>query len=151
MTHEPLTNSLTILGRELRTSNDEAFQTIPPFWGTFYGAGVIEQIPDRLSDDVYAVYTNFEHEGVDNLGMYSLVIGCLVDESTTGTDKLIAVSIPESKRTVFPVETGRPDLVGATWQEIWSRSDLAQTYIADFEHYAPDGTISISIGVARYR
>jgi predicted transcriptional regulator YdeE len=143
-----LTAPLTILGRELRTSNAEAFRTIPPFWGEFTATGSLGQIPDRLSDDLYAVYTNFANEGVDNTGIYSLVIGGLVAPDADVPDGLIKVTVPASERVIFPVHHGRNDLVGEQWQRIWAGPDLRQTYIADFERYAPDGTIEISIGVA---
>ena len=147
MSHETLESPLIILGRELRTSNDVGFETIPPFWGAFYGYGGASQIPGRLSDDIYAVYTNFENEGVNNNGVYSLVIGCLVAADSSGTDGLIIVTVPVSDRVVFPVESGRPDLAGVEWQEIWAMTELGNTYLADFERYSADGSIEISIGV----
>lgn len=144
-THE-LDAPLTILGRELRTSNDEAMQSTPPFWGEFEATGLLTQIPNRLADDVYAVYTNFANEGVGNTGTYSMIIGCAV-QAGEFAEGLISVTIPALPRVLFPLEHGRFDLVGAMWQEIWAMSDLKQTFVADFEHYATDGSIEISIGV----
>ena len=67
--------ALRIIGIELRTSNREAMQTIPPHWQRFTGEGVLARIPGKLSDEVYAVYTHFENAGVNNDGLYSLIIG----------------------------------------------------------------------------
>ena len=138
---------LTVAGIAIRTSNREADETIPPHWGAFFAGGGIGQIPSRLDDEVIAVYTAFENEGVDNDGDYTLVIGCRVPEGSPTPEGLSTVTVPASDRLVFPVQTGRPDLVGDAWQRIWALTDLQKTYVADFERYSPDGDIEISIGV----
>ena len=63
--------ALHVVGIALRTHNGEAFQTIPPLWGRFAQSGLAERLPHRLSDDVYAVYTQFQNAGVDNSGWYT--------------------------------------------------------------------------------
>ena len=70
--------AMTIAGLELRTSNDVANQTIPTHWQQFMNQAILEKIPNRLSNDIYAVYTNYEHESGNNTGTYSLVIGAAV-------------------------------------------------------------------------
>lgn len=147
MKAEELTEDLTIAGLPLRTSNDVAMQTIPDYWAAFFADGGTSHIADRLSDDVFAVYTDFEHEGIDNLGDYTLVIGCRVATDAPASGALVTVTVRASSRIVFPVESGRMDLVPAAWQDIWSRTDLPKTFIADYEQYAPNGDIEISIGV----
>jgi predicted transcriptional regulator YdeE len=138
---------LTIVGIELRTSNAEAFSTIAPHWQRFSGEGVLARIPAKASDDVYAVYTHFEHEGIDNNGCYSLIIGAAVDGLREVPPGMVSAVVPPSRRVVFPVERGRHDLVGATWQRIWSETGLRKTFIADYERYQPNGDIDICIGV----
>ncbi|MDT7513615.1 GyrI-like domain-containing protein [Rhodoferax mekongensis] len=144
---EPLTQAIHVVGIELRTSNLEAMQTIPPHWQRFSAEGVLGQITGRLSDEVYAVYTHFENAGSNNQGLYSLVIGAAVPASACVPPGMVRVVVPASKRAVFAVEPGRQDLVGPKWMEIWARTDLPKTYIAEFERYSPDGTIQISIGL----
>ncbi|WP_456697748.1 GyrI-like domain-containing protein [Aeromicrobium sp. P5_D10] len=144
--HE-LTEDLTIAGVPLRTNNDVAMRTIPGHWEAFSANGGISQIADRISDDVFAVYTDFEHEGVDNTGDYTLVIGCRIAADEPVPPGLVATTVRASSRIVFPVERERSDLVAVVWQEIWSRSDLPKTFVADYEQYAPNGDIEISIGV----
>jgi len=141
--------ALHIVGIELRTCNEEAYQTIPPHWQRFMAEAVPALVPQRLSDDVYAVYTHFQNAGVDNAGTYSCVIGVAVPPAFVAAPAgLIRVVVPASRRVVLPVSEGRPERVPQAWQAIWARDDLAQTYIADYEHYRPDGRIDISIGVA---
>jgi predicted transcriptional regulator YdeE len=145
----PQTQALHVIGIALRTHNGEAFQTIPPHWARFAQAGLAGRLPHRLSDDVYAVYTHFQNAGVDNTGWYTLVIGHAVpgDTPTLPPEGLMHAVAPASQRAVFEVAPGRHDLVGAAWQQIWQRSDLQNTTLADYEHYQPDGRISIHIGV----
>jgi predicted transcriptional regulator YdeE len=145
----PQPEALHVVGIALRTHNGEAFQTIPPLWGRFAQSGLADRLPHRLSDDVYAVYTDFQNAGVDNSGWYTLVIGHAVpgDTPSLPPDGLTHVVAPVSLRAVFPVDQGRLDLVAPAWQAIWQRHDLQKTTLADFEHYQPDGTITIHVGV----
>lgn len=145
----PQAQALHVVGVALRTHNGEAFQTIPPHWGRFARAGLAACLSHRLSDDVYAVYTHFQNAGVDNGGWYTLVIGHAVpgDSPAPAPEGLTHVVAPASQRAVFELAQGRPDLVGAEWQQIWQRTDLQKTTLADYERYQPDGRISIHIGV----
>ena len=146
----PQSQALHVVGIALRTHNGEAFQTIPPLWGRFGQSGLANRLPHRLSDDVYAVYTHFQNAGIDNSGWYTLVVGHAVPGDTPALppEGLVHVVAPASQRAVFEVAQGRPDLVGAEWQQIWQRSDLQKTTLADYERYQPDGRISIHIGIA---
>lgn len=138
---------ILVVGLELRTSNDEALQTIPPHWQRFGREAVLERIPHKASAEVYAVYTHFEHEGVDNRGRYSLIIGAAVTGLAEVPAGLVSAVLPAGRRAVFEVERGRHDLVGDAWRRIWERTELDKTYLADYERYQPDGRIEIFIGV----
>ena len=142
------THALHVIGIELRTHNGEAQQTIPPFWQRFSAEAPLQAIPHRLSSDVLAVYTHFAHAGVDNAGLYSLVIGAEVAPEAEVPAGMVRVVVPASQRALFAVPAGRHDQVGAAWQAIWERHDLRKTYIADYERYGADGTIGIYVGVA---
>jgi predicted transcriptional regulator YdeE len=143
--HQP--EAITIVGLELRTNNEEAFQTIPMHWHCFGTEGILEQIPNKASTDVYAIYTHFEYEGLNNTGMYSLVIGAAVTHLETVPAGLTRIQLPASSYQIFPVEQGRPDLVGQAWQTIWQQDTSSRTFIADGERYRSDGTIDILLGV----
>jgi predicted transcriptional regulator YdeE len=141
--------ALHVIGIELRTTNEEAFQAIPMHWKRFTEEGVPGRVGGKQSDDVYAVYTNFQNAGRNNQGLYSLVLGVPVDAAAAVPQGFTRVVVPASRRAVFPVEKGRFDLVGAKWQEIWKRTDLAKTFIAEVERYLPDGQIDILIGIEK--
>ena len=139
---------LLVIGIELRTSNDEAAHTIPDHWRRFTGQRVMAGVPQRAGGDMIAVYTHFEHEGIDNLGRYSLVIGCPVLGRPRVPAGMVSVFVAPSRRARFTVENGRHDLVGAAWQRVWAHEELPKTYLADYERYDPDGSIELCIGVA---
>lgn len=137
---------ITIVGIELRTTNEKAFETIPLFWTKFYQEQTLARIPNKQSDDVFAVYTNFEHEGKDNEGVYSMIIGAQVTGVDILPEGLVSTVIPCSKRAVFAVEGG-PEKVGEAWMETWKMTDLKKTFIADYEHYPSSGNIEIRVGI----
>lgn len=143
-------HAIHVIGLALRTSNQEAFETIPPHWQRFTADGVLARIPGRLSDEVYAVYTDFEHAGLNNQGLYTLILGARVAPGTPVPPGLAAAVVPAARRAVFPVDQGRFDLVGAAWQAVWARHDLKKTYIAEYERYRADGTIEICVGIAAH-
>lgn len=139
---------MKIVGIELRTSNEVAFHDIPKHWQRFYQEGILSRIPNKVSNDVFAVYTNFENEGKNNSGTYSLIVGAEVESLERVPSDLAATVVSESKRRVFAVPTGQPEKVGEQWQQIWGLTDLDKTFIADYEHYRESGEIEIHIGVS---
>lgn len=147
MKTQTLPQALHVVGLELRTTNLEALQTIPPHWQRFTQEGVLARLSGRVDDAVHAVYTHFEQAGRSNQGLYSLVIGAAVTPDAPVPSGLVRVVVPASRRAVFEVERGRFDLVGAKWQAIWQRTDLRQSFVADFECYQADGRIEISVGL----
>lgn len=145
---EPLTQAITVIGIELRTTNEEAMHTIPPHWQRLSQESVLAHISGKCSDDVFAVYTHFENAGSSNLGLYSLVIGAAVSPDAPVPAGMVRVVVPASPRALFVVDKGRFDLVGAAWQTIWQHTGLAKTFIAEYEHYHANGDITISIGLS---
>lgn len=139
--------AMTVVGLELRTSNADAFETIPAHWQQFSQQEVLDQIPGKLSDDVFAVYTHFSDEGRSNAGTYSLVVGAQVAAGSQVPAGLAGVTLAPQRRKVVSVEKGRPDQVAAKWQEIWQTDNLGNTYLADYERYQASGEIDIFIGV----
>lgn len=137
---------IKVVGIELRTSNDVAMETIPPLWERFFVEGILEKIPHKHSSDIYAVYTNFENEGANNEGVYSLIIGAEVKNFEDIPEGFSATTIKAQNRVVFPVKDGKPENVGLTWHEVWSKVKLEKTFIAEYELYTEKG-IDIYIGV----
>lgn len=145
---EQQADALTVVGIELRTTNLEAMQTIPPHWARFANEGVLDRIGGRVDADVLAVYTHFAHAGRDNTGLYSLVIGAQVAPDAAVPPGMVRVVVPASPRAVFELPAHRPDLVGPAWHAVWAQTTLPKTFVAEYERYAANGSICISIGLA---
>lgn len=141
------TEAITVIGLELRTTNKEAMQTIPPLWHRFTQEGVLATIPGKLNDEVLAVYTHFEHAGLNNTGLYSLVLGAQVAPATPLPPGMVRVVVPASPRAVFAVPAHRFDLLGPAWHAVWEQADLPKTFVAEYERYSANGDIEISIGL----
>jgi predicted transcriptional regulator YdeE len=141
------TEPMLVLGIPLRTHNDRAFQEIPAHWQRFSREGWLARIPQRADGDVYAVYTHHEHEGVDNQGAYTLIVGARVTQADVVPEGLASAVIPPSRHAVFDVEAGRPEKVGERWLDVWAHRELAKTFRCDHERYASDGSIEIRVGI----
>jgi predicted transcriptional regulator YdeE len=145
------TQAIHVIGLELRTSNQVAAQSIPAFWECFMAQGVLQRLPNKMSDDIWAVYTHFEQAGVNNEGLYSLIIGAQMPVDSEVPAGLVRAVLPASHKAVFEAQTGRPDSVPDVWQTIWANHDLKKTFIADAERYASSGEIQIWVGVESTR
>jgi predicted transcriptional regulator YdeE len=100
-------------------------------WQEFSKQETTSRIPDKLSEDIYAVY--YEYEG-DHTKPYSYFIGCRVPEHTQTPEGLDSLTIPESTGESIIARGVLPDCVAAAWQEIW-KSGLPRAYGYDFEVY----------------
>jgi predicted transcriptional regulator YdeE len=146
-----IAETIQVVGLELRTTNERAFEDIPKHWEKFFRAGGPAAIPNRTNDEVFAVYTNFEHPGVDNLGVYSLIIGVQIEEPEISAEKLppemTLATIAPSLRAVYSVDAGHPERVGEKWREIWNTDNTAKSYVCDYERYKANGEIDIFVGI----
>ncbi|SOE19691.1 Predicted transcriptional regulator YdeE, contains AraC-type DNA-binding domain [Spirosomataceae bacterium TFI 002] len=121
------------IGISVRTSNDqEAVADIPNLWQRFMSEGILAQIPNKINDTIYSIYT--EYEG-DHTQPYTTILGCEV----TSLDEIPAgfksCEVPESEYAKF-TETGNmtEGFIINVWMKIW-KLDLNRTYQADFEVY----------------
>ncbi len=144
-----------IIGRVARTRNDngQSMRDIPPFWQKFYQNPIKEKIPQRRSDDIYVVYTNFENRGRNNHGMYDMIIGYAVKKPIIEIPEgMVSATIPSGNYATF-VHQGPPTSLGQSWAHIekYTASDkkFAQqkSYHTEWEHHRTDGDITIYIGL----
>lgn len=125
-----------IIGIECRTSNDPEVgsQDIPALWQRFYGENIQSKIPNRVSDEVVALYCDYES---DHTGAYSCVIGCKVSATDVIPDGMVAKEVPSATYAKYHVAGEFPNSLINTWQKIWG-SDLDRTFTGDFEIYGSD-------------
>lgn len=122
-----------IVGISVRTSNqnNQAQRDISQLWGRFIVNNIAEAIPNKISDDVYCIYTDYES---DHTGEYTTILGCQVTSIDTLSDDMVAKNIPGCDYFTFISEGKLPESVAQTWEFIW-QSDIERSYVADFEIY----------------
>lgn len=127
----------SVIGISVRTTNEngKSAQDLPTLWATFMGQGIIEKIPNKLSDDLYCMYTDYEQ---DHTRPYTTILGCKVSTLETIPEGMVGKTIESENYTKF---VAKGDLAHGvvldTWIKIWN-SDLPRNYTADFEVYGPN-------------
>ncbi len=126
--------AILVIGIACRTSNasEDGPQDIPKLWGRFYNKGIIHQIPNKVSNEVIALYCDYEG---DHTQPYSVVIGCPVSSLDTIPTGMVGKTIPASSYAVFRAIGEYPASLIETWGNIWKHPDLHRTYTGDFELY----------------
>ena len=149
--------SFTVIGIEARTTNAKeatAEGIIGKQWQKFLGEGVLDQIPDRMDRNVYAVYSDFAS---DHHGEYSLLIGAKVKDGTAPPTDMVAKRIGAGQYGVFTSDKGPfAKVVPWLWQKIFRLEDagtLKRAYQTDFELYdqraqdPQNGQLDIYVGM----
>lgn len=122
-----------IIGISVRTTNvnNKALKDIGELFGYFAGQNILEKIPNKITGDIYCVYTDYES---DYNGPYTTIIGCKVNSLEDIPNGLIGKTIPHSKYQIYK-STGKLSVsLAKTWEGIW-KADLNRRYSADFDIY----------------
>ena len=120
-----------IIGVYVETTNEngQAGEDMGQLWGRFFE--VANQIPHKISDDIYSIYTDYE---TDYTGKYMAIIGYEVRSIDVIPDGFIGREIGEGKYVKFQAKGEMPNAVIQTWKEIWDKeAELNRRYTADFE------------------
>ncbi|MFK8056303.1 MAG: GyrI-like domain-containing protein [Saprospiraceae bacterium] len=123
-----------VIGISVRTSNEngQAGQDIPQLWSRFMSEGIAAQIPNKVDDRIFSIYTNYLG---DHTGPYDTILGCEVSSLDEIPEGMIGQSFEGGLHAKF---ISKGDLtqgaVYGTWAEIW-QTELNRTYTADFEVY----------------
>lgn len=127
--------TLFIIGIECRTANtpEAAPHDIPKHWGKFYSEQIFEKILHKASEDVIALYCDYEG---DYTKPYSLVIGCLVHSTETIPEGMVMKKIPSGSYAIFKAVGEHPKALVETWGKIWQDVNLERTYSGDYEVYS---------------
>lgn len=122
-----------IIGISTRTTNNngQAAQDIEALWEKFWGQNIQEQIPNKVSNEIYAVYTDYE---TDFTGYYTTIIGLPVSSLANIPEGFIGLTIETDNYQKFISKGKMPDAVVNTWLEIWGNEELntKRAYKADF-------------------
>ncbi len=123
-----------VIGLAIQTSNaaGQSGTDIPKLWTKFMTENVATKIPNKISNEIYCIYTNYEG---DHTKPYTTLLGCKVSSLAQIPEGLKAMTFNKANYQPF---TANGDLMqGVVWQkwsEIWS-ADMDRTFVADFEVY----------------
>lgn len=126
--------SIIIIGIECRTSNspEAGPYDIPKHWKKFYKSDTISKIPNKTSNEVLALYCDYEG---DYTLPYSLVIGCPVSSTDIIPEGMVAKTIPKGSYAIFRAVGEQPKSLIEAWGNIWQQPDLNRIYTGDYESY----------------
>ncbi|MDN3587977.1 GyrI-like domain-containing protein [Pedobacter aquatilis] len=142
-----------IIGISVKTTNqnNQAATDLGQLWGKFYNEQIFNKIPNKESDDVYAIYNNYES---DYTGKYTAIIGQRVTSIDDIPEGMVGKEINNETLKKYIAKGEMPNAVVEIWKEIWNAdANLNRTYIADFEVYdaksqqGEDSEVEIYIGI----
>lgn len=141
-----------IIGITIRTTNQngQATQDIPALWHRFMSNNLAAIIPNKISDDIYCLYTEYEK---DHTLPYTTMIGCKVSSLDTIPEGMTGKTISAGRFTKY---TAKGNLAqGAVyneWKNIWATA-TSRAFTTDYEIYGAkaanpeDGEVDIFVGV----
>jgi len=136
-------DEFSIVGIQARTSGDKEMSgdgVIPQMWQRFYQEQILDKIPNRADQNVYALYTDFSR---DRMGAYTVVIGVKVKDKSQVPDGMVLKTVPAGKYALLTSEKGpAPTVIPAAWMKVAALEDKDQlggkrAYKTDFEVYGP--------------
>ncbi len=122
-----------VIGISTRTKNEngQSAKDIEALWGRFWGEEIQKQIPNKVSDDIYAVYTDYE---TDFTGSYTTIVGLPVSSLENIPKGFVGITIETAVYQNFTSKGKMPEAIFNTWLEIWGNKELnlKRAYKADF-------------------
>lgn len=111
--------------------NSQSDKDIGSLWQKFTEGNLAAQIADKVSDDIYCIYTEYES---DHTGFYTAILGCKVSAGSVTPQGFVRIDIPAGHYQVYKPEGKFPDNVANTWRQIWQTA-IDRKYTADFDLY----------------
>lgn len=145
--------SLKIIGISTVTSNNnnQAIEDLGKLWHQFFGENIIQKIPNTISPNIYAIYTDYES---DFKGKYTTIIGLEVSSLDNIPDGMVGREFQPQTFKQYLAKGELHQAVGETWQQIWNDdANLNRAYLYDYELYTEkaqnpaDAEIEIYIGI----
>lgn len=122
-----------VIGIATRTTNKDgqSGKDIEALWGRFWTEDIQTKIPNKVSNDIYAVYTDYE---TDFTGAYTTIIGLAVSSLENIPEGFSGITIETTQYQKFVSKGKMPAAVFNTWLEIWQNKslNLKRAYNADF-------------------
>jgi len=123
-----------IIGIAIRTTNEnnKAVGDISNLWNKFLSEKTIEKIPNKISSEIYSVYTDYDG---DYTKPYTTILGCKVENLDQIPEGMVGKEFEGGKyKKIIAKGDITKGVVVQEWLKIWN-SDLERTYTVDFEVY----------------
>lgn len=111
--------------------NNKSSKDCGTLWQKFETDKIFDHIPGKLTDEIYAVYFNYEK---DDKSFFSYFIGCRVDKNSETPTELEELFIPAQVYSLFTAKGVMTGCITNTWENIWN-SDIKRKFGFDFEVY----------------
>lgn len=126
--------AVPIIGIAVRTTNEnnQAATDIPALWQRFFSEGMSQQIPNKVDDTLYCIYTDYEN---DFTRPYTTVLGCAVTSLESVPEGMTAITLAEGNYVHFEAKGNLSEgAVYEAWTKIWE-SGMERAYTTDYEVY----------------
>lgn len=130
-----MNKELNIIGLSVRTNNSDgkAAIDIPALWTRFYTEEVQNAIPNKSSQDIYAIYTDYES---NYKGDYTCIIGFNVTDLVNVPDGFVGRKFEPQASKKYLAKGDMPMAVLDVWNDIWKKDvSLNRSYLYDYELY----------------
>ncbi|MGH1377831.1 MAG: GyrI-like domain-containing protein [Alphaproteobacteria bacterium] len=124
-------DGFSVVGLSMVTDNETASEEINALWQNFFEQSVGQDIPNRVDDVIYAVYSDYEG---DHTKPYRLTIGYKIDGEPQMKNHLHHVEVKGADYAMMGAIGEQPKALVETWTAVW-QSDLDRKFETDFEVY----------------
>lgn len=123
-------DNFKIIGISIETTNQngQSLEDIEKIWGKFWGENIQDQVPNKINNEIYAVYTDYEN---GDAGKYTVIIGLPVKSLDDIPGDFVGREIHVGKNKKFISKGKMPEAVVKTWREIWQNKISQRAYRAD--------------------
>lgn len=124
------TPPFTVVGISARIANDgDAGTEVEAIWGRFWGEDIRNKVPNSASEDIYAVYFDYES---DHTGAYNLLTGMAVNSLDDVPEGFQSIEVPEGTYQEYISNGKMPEAIVKTWMEIWADQGLNRAFRVDY-------------------
>ncbi|MRM95519.1 AraC family transcriptional regulator [Riemerella anatipestifer] len=128
-------NGFKVIGISTRTTNkdNKSKEDLGKLWGQFYAENIFEKIPNKVSDEIFSIYTDYKSNYTEE---YTTIIGVPVSTLNEIPNGLVGREFEAENFQKFVAKGEMSNAVINTWIDIWNRDEeLNRKYTYDFEVY----------------
>ncbi len=126
--------SFNVIGIAVRTTNEnnQAANDIPILWHKFMSENVLAQIPNKIDETIYCIYTDYEK---DHTKPYTTILGCKVANLAMIPEGMVGKTFEDGNYQKYTAKGNLMEgLIFNEWLKIWNLA-IPRVYSADFEVY----------------